>query len=171
MKTLIICFILLFILNSYSFSQTSFQNRKRNYNLLNFKLTVFENSKDGKKYKIYSFDKKKFQVYDKPLAKQSFKEHLYTKHKFNSDKLFREISNLNLGELKEAYFNNCVDTITGYDYFILLETKAMTKSITLHHYYIRQVDDLVGLLNNYLPQTLQIKYLARETRQDCTKQN
>ena len=134
-------------------------------------MTVYENSKDGNKYKVYSFDKKKFQVYDKPFSKQSFKEHLYTNHKFDSDKLFGEISNLCLDTLKEVYYNNCVDTISGYDYSILIETKAMTKSITLHHYYIKQVEDLVGLLNKYLPQTLQIQYLSRENRQDCIKQN
>ena len=171
MKTLIICFISVLFLNSYSFSQTSLENKKGSYELLKFKLTVFENSKDGKKYKIYSFDKRKFHIYDKPFAEQSFTEHLYTKHKFDSDKLFRDISNLYLDTLHEAYYNNCVDTITGYDYFIRIETEAMTKSITLHHYYIKQVEDLVGLLNKYLPHTLQIQYLTSKTKQDCAKLN
>jgi hypothetical protein len=169
MKTLLICFFLLSIFNNITFSQGSFETKNGNYRLLKIKLSVFENSKDGKKYKIYSFEKKKFRIYEKPFATNSFKEHLYTNHKFNSDKLFHEISTLNLDTLKGVYYNNCIDTISGYDYSIIMETKELTKSITLHHYYIKQIDDLVSLLNKYLPQTLQIHYLTRETRQDCTK--
>lgn len=170
-KKLITCFISLFILFSYSYSQTILKDNKGIYEILKIKLTVVENSKEGSRYKIYSFSKKKFHIYDQPFDGEIYKDHLYASHKFNSSKLFRDISKLSLDTLKESYYNNCTDPTSGYDYFLLIETRSMSVSITLHHYYIEQVGDLINLLNKYLPRTFQIEYLTKENKQDCNKQN
>jgi len=168
MKT-VLFFCISLLLNSNSFAQVSSTNNNETVEILNFKLTIFENSKEGRTYKIYYFTKKKIRIYDKPFPMHNYKEHLHTIHKYNSKELFLEVTKLNLNSLKEVYFNNCVDSTNGQDFSIVIGTKSKSSSTTLHHYYIKEFDNLMTLLNKYLPQIWQIQYLDKETKQDCSK--
>lgn len=81
-----------------------------------------------------------------------------------------EIKNVPLTDLREYYFNSCVLPTSGNEYFISTKTDAATKSITLHHYYLPQIDTLVTKLNTQLPDSLQIHYLSSNTEQNCDDQ-
>jgi hypothetical protein len=172
MKSIITCCLLVFLSAKNSFCQAAPGTLKTDTGrLVQLKLTVVENSEAGGRCKTFLFTKNKFRIYEKPFDNQNYTEHLYTNHKFNSKELFREILKLNFVALNEAYFNNCMDSAKGYDYSIIMKSKSQTTSIKLHHYFIKEVDALVVLLNNYLPSTLQIKYLPEENKQDCGKPN
>ena len=134
-------------------------------------ITVFQNSDKGKSGKTYFFTGTKLRVYDKPFDTQNYTEHLWTNHKFNSKELFHDILNLSLDTLNENYINNCVESSSGYDYSIKLESKSKTTSLKLHHYYTKEVDSFVKLLNKYLPKNHQILYLSKDNKQDCAIPN
>jgi hypothetical protein len=166
MKPVIFFCISFLLLKSNSFAQDNSTNK--NVDILNIKLTVFKNSKEGRTFKTYHFNNKKIHIYDKPFPTNNYKEHLYTKHKYNSKELFLELSKLNLYSLKKEYNNNYIDSNNGKDYFIIITSKTNTTSTNLHHYYIKEIEEFMTLLNRYLPQTLQILYLNKETKQDCS---
>jgi hypothetical protein len=169
MKIIMIICISFFLLSGTSIAQESSINKYETSKISIVKLTVFKNSKEGQTFETYYFNKKKIHVYGKPFPKQNYKEHLHTIHKYNSKEFFLDISKLNLTLLKETYLNNCIDTTNGQDFSIIIGAKTKSTSINLHHYYLKGIEDLITLINKYLPQSLRIKYLDKETKQDCIR--
>lgn len=78
-----------------------------------------------------------------------------------------QISSFNLDTLKDYYMNQCIVPTSGNEYSIKYKTKNVAKEIGLHHYYLKQIDDLIRLVNLNLPSEYQIKYLLSDTEQDC----
>ncbi len=77
------------------------------------------------------------------------------------------IKKINLDKLKDFYFNNCVMTTSGNEYFVSTTLDTVTKTIHLHHYYDRQIEVLINELNKHITDSLKIDYLTNDTKQDC----
>ena len=69
--------------------------------------------------------------------------------------------------LKDCYFNYCVMVTSGDEYFLDFTNNSKTKSISLHHYYLKQLDEIIKLINANLPKKHQFQYLTKDERQDC----
>jgi len=83
------------------------------------------------------------------------------------DSLVSDINNIGLDSIEDFYFNYCVMVTSGNEYFISFKTAKMTKKVDLHHYYLKQVADMVNIINSQLPDKHKIHYLTRNTKQDC----
>jgi hypothetical protein len=77
------------------------------------------------------------------------------------------IDNLRLGSLNDFYFNYCVLTTSGNEYFLDVKANSIKKHISLHHYYLKQLDDIIQLINSQLPKKYQYRYLSKNEKQDC----
>ena len=85
-----------------------------------------------------------------------------------SERLISEINEIGLDSLKEYYFNECIMITSGDEYFFSFANSKLKKEINLHHYYLKQIEDVVRLINSIIPQKYHFKYLDKETKQDCT---
>src|SRR5487761_2768707 len=61
------------------------------------------------------------------------------------------INNFGLDSLKDLYDNYCIMVTSGDEYFLDYNGYSMKKSISLHHYYLKALDEIVNLINSYLP--------------------
>ncbi|MES2332850.1 MAG: hypothetical protein V4539_24790 [Bacteroidota bacterium] len=77
------------------------------------------------------------------------------------------LSATNLDTLKSYYDNKCVMITSGDEYTLTFETKRSSKSIRLHHYYLKRIEDIIALINKSLPKKFKIYYVSREAEQDC----
>jgi len=77
------------------------------------------------------------------------------------------INSVGLDSVEDFYFNYCVMVTSGNEYFLNFKSAKMKKEIDLHHYYLKQVDDIVNIINSQLPNKYKIRYLTKETKQDC----
>jgi hypothetical protein len=78
------------------------------------------------------------------------------------------INNFGLDSLKDIYDNYCVMVTSGDEYFLDYNGNSMKKKISLHHYYLKPLDDIVKLINSFLPESFHFIYLKKDTRQDCS---
>lgn len=78
-----------------------------------------------------------------------------------------DLSNLNVEALDTFYFNQCIMPTSGEEYTVTFKNATSNKSIMLHHYYLKQIDSIIVLFNDNLPEAFKIKYLTNTTRQDC----
>jgi hypothetical protein len=77
------------------------------------------------------------------------------------------INNFGLDSLKDIYDNHCVMQTSGRLYFLDYKSYSIQKHISLHHYYLKNLDDIVNFINGFLPKNYQFRYLKKDTRQDC----
>ena len=77
------------------------------------------------------------------------------------------ILKLRLDTLKDYYTNWCVMTTSGDEYFLNFSSPQLTKKISLHHYYLKQLDAIIQLINANLPKKHQFRYLNKDEKQDC----
>jgi len=77
------------------------------------------------------------------------------------------ILKLRLDTLKDYYTNWCVMTTSGDEYFLNVSSSKVKKQISLHHYYLKQLDDIIQLINANLPKKHQFRYLTKDEKQDC----
>jgi hypothetical protein len=84
-----------------------------------------------------------------------------------TNKYFSEIRRLELESLKDFYFNFCVLATSGDEYFIYYSDNLITKNINLHHYYLKELDTIIQIINSNVPKKYRFKYLTKETKQDC----
>ena len=77
------------------------------------------------------------------------------------------VKNVGLDSVEDFYYNYCVMVTSGNEYFLRFKTAKIKKEIDLHHYYLKQVDDIVNIMNSKLPIKYKIHYLTKETKQDC----
>ena len=106
--------------------------------------------------KTYLFDPKSKTVFSKSIRR--------------GEKLVLNINNVRLDSLEDFYYNFCIMGTSGNEYFLDLKNVAGKKSISLHHYYLKQLEDLILLMNEYLPNRHRIHYLSKDTEQGCTLQ-
>jgi hypothetical protein len=93
-------------------------------------------------------------VYSRPISK--------------SQNIISVINSIGLDSLKDIYLNNCVMLTSGDEYFLDFSSNSLTKNINLHHYYLRQLDDIIRIINSNLPKKYQFHYLSKDTKQDCS---
>lgn len=86
----------------------------------------------------------------------------------NKQTLTSTINKVELDSLEDDYFNNCVMTTSGDEYFLDFENNSKKKSISLHHYYLKQLDEIIQIINFNLPKKYQFQYLKKDTKQDCS---
>ncbi len=77
------------------------------------------------------------------------------------------IKNIPLDNLKDFYVNKCVMLTSGNEYYISTKKDTVEKSIWLHHYYEKHVEQLIQEVNKLIPDTLEIYYMTSEMEQDC----
>lgn len=77
------------------------------------------------------------------------------------------ISRIRIDSLKDLYLNYCMVPTSGDEYFLNYSDKSTSKKISLHHYYLKQLDDIIQIINSNLPEKYQFQYLPKETKQDC----
>ena len=92
---------------------------------------------------------------------------IFSKKLSPSQNLSDSIKKMRLDSLEDDYTNWCVMITSGNEYLISYSRGKQKKSISLHHYYLKSIDDLVTLFNSLIPIRFHISYLSKETKQDC----
>ncbi len=58
-------------------------------------------------------------------------------------------------------------TTSGDEYFLNFSSAKQEKNISLHHYYLKQLDDITQMFNSLVPIKFQFLYLKNGEKQDC----
>lgn len=82
-------------------------------------------------------------------------------------KALERIMLVRLDGLKDFYFNYCVMSTSGTEFFISTTFNKVKKNISLHHYYNEQIEKFIFELNKNIPGNLKIDYVPKDTKQDC----
>ncbi len=82
-------------------------------------------------------------------------------------KSIEKLKKINLYNLENNYFNKCILTTSGNEYFINIEDKINEKEIHLHHFYNPKIAELITELNKHIPKKLKLEYVSSATKQDC----
>jgi hypothetical protein len=77
------------------------------------------------------------------------------------------IVKLRLDTLRDHYTNWCVMTTSGDEYYLDFSSPKQKKKISLHHYYLKQLDEIIQILNALVPKKFQFSYLPKDEKQDC----
>jgi len=138
-------------INKFEVSLSTFNHAERFYNGTT---TYLLTESSIKVTKIFFGNPKSNIVYENSIPKTQM--------------LISKINNIELDSLHEFYFNNCVMITSGNEYFLDFVNNKSKKSISLHHYYLKQLDDIIQLINSNLPKKYQFQYLTKDTKQDCS---
>lgn len=92
---------------------------------------------------------------------------IYTRKIRNSYSLISALSKIEMDTLKEHYSNLCILPTSGDEYFLNFVFNSTKKRIDLHHYYLKQLDDIIQLINLNLPRRYRFNYLPKDIKQDC----
>ena len=114
----------------------------------------------------FTVTKKSIKVYSWYFGGKKAKR-VYTKHLSSQAKadLLNLISSIDT--LQKFYFNYCVIATSGNETTVSIKSGTHSKMITLHHYYLKPIAELVERINIELPKKYKIHYLSRNTKQDC----
>ena len=115
---------------------------------------------------LYVMSETHVKVFNVPAFEQQ-KHLLYSKKISKLTRSVIDLSNLNLDSLNDFYVNNCIMITSGEEYSVTYKNETSHKSINLHHYYLKQIQHIIELFNENLPEKFKIKYLTQETKQDC----
>ena len=85
----------------------------------------------------------------------------------NLQQLMSEFKKIRLDSLAEYYYNECVMITSGDEYCFDFICGSTKKSTSLHHYYLKEVEEVVKLINSTLPDKYQFHYVPKDTEQDC----
>ena len=77
------------------------------------------------------------------------------------------IKTLSLDSLSDYYFNECIMITSGEEYYITYVNGQKEKQVHLHHYYHSLVEQIVNEINLLIPKEFKVRYLTKETEQDC----
>jgi hypothetical protein len=83
------------------------------------------------------------------------------------NQLLSEFKKVRLDSLENYYFNDCVMIISGNEYFFDFVCGSTEKSVSLHHYYVKEIAEIVKLINSTLPDKYQFRYVSKDTQQGC----
>ncbi|AWH84188.1 hypothetical protein HYN59_03250 [Flavobacterium album] len=81
--------------------------------------------------------------------------------------IFEKTKSIKFQSLEDSYFNNCIMATSGSEYFIGFRYGAISKQISLHHYYQKNIANLVELINLSVPEEYHIDYVGEDTQQYC----
>jgi hypothetical protein len=134
----------------FSFSLTTYNHAARIYD----GVTTYELTNSFIKVsKTYLFDSMSKTVYLKRITK--------------NDRILSAINRTRLDLLEDFYFNYCILATSGNEYFVNFVCDSTDLHISIHHYYIGQIDDIVQIINSKVPKKYRLHYLERDTKQDC----
>lgn len=85
----------------------------------------------------------------------------------NRHVLISSINKIALDSLQDYYFNTCVMITSGEHYIFDFEKSSTKKTISLHHYYLKQLDEIIQIINSNLPKKYHYRYLPQDTKHDC----
>ena len=92
---------------------------------------------------------------------------IYSKKIKHNQTLISQLSKIQVDTLEDYYFNFCVMMTSGDEFYLDFTQNSTKKSISLHHYYLKQLDDIVQVINSTLPSKYQFRYLNKDEKQDC----
>ena len=92
---------------------------------------------------------------------------VYSKKISDKAKNIKKVKAVDLQSLKDLYFNYCVLPTSGDEYFLQVTNNSNKRQISLHHYYLPALNDIIAFLNDELPKRHQFHYLGKDTKQDC----
>jgi hypothetical protein len=82
-------------------------------------------------------------------------------------RFLKQLRSIQLDTLKDFYVNYCVMVSSGNEYAISTDKSGITKTIWLHHYYLKEIDNLATVINRVVPKKYKIKYLDDEPDNYC----
>jgi hypothetical protein len=92
---------------------------------------------------------------------------IYSNTISNLNELLLEFKKVRLDSLDTYYFNKCIMTTSGDEYFFDFKYEPTKKSISLHAYYIKEIAEAVKLINSTLPEKYQFRYASEDNKQNC----
>jgi hypothetical protein len=92
---------------------------------------------------------------------------VYSKKIKRNQPLISALNKIEVDSLKDYYFNYCIIMTSGDEYSLDFIKNSTKKSINLHHYYLKQLDDVIQLINSNLPSKYRFQYLNKDEKQDC----
>lgn len=116
---------------------------------------------------IYKLTNKFIKVINIPFGEKKGKVIFYKSFSDSQDSS-AIINNFGLDSLEDFYYNYCVVATSGDEYTLNYQGYSKKKSIDLHCYYLKQIDDIVNLINSYLPFSYQINYVKKDEKQNCS---
>ncbi|WP_123985335.1 hypothetical protein [Taibaiella soli] len=114
----------------------------------------------------YSLTDSSIQIAKKGLSDTAIKT-VYLRPLENRESTIASINRIPMDTLKDYYCNYCIMITSGNEYFLSFEHNSKQKRIDLHHYYLPQLDEIIEIINSNLPAEYQIRYLDKNTIQDC----
>jgi hypothetical protein len=81
--------------------------------------------------------------------------------------LVTQIMAINLDTLQNYYFNKCILSTSGTEYEVSIRADTVSKTIYLHHFYHKEIDRLIVVINKIAPNKYKIDNIARNTKQNC----
>lgn len=168
MKVFGLIILTIFISIPFGQTQTSLGNLKNPVSVFKLSLTTLNHATmlfDGET--TYILTNKSIEVRKTPFGEKKGKVIFY-KSLLESQNSYAIVNNLGLDTLEGLYDNYCIMETSGNEYFLNYKSHSTKKHISLHHYYLKQVADIANLINSYLPQNFQFRYLQKDNRQDCS---
>lgn len=84
-----------------------------------------------------------------------------------TSRFLAQLKVIQLDTLKDFYMNWCVMPTSGNEYFISTDRSGITKTIWLHHYYLKEIDNLATVINKVVPKQYKIRYLNDDPDNYC----
>jgi hypothetical protein len=163
-------FILLYFLPFVGLGQVTSKMTRSNNNLKTYKFSLtfcmFNHAEwlmEGQT--TYELTNTQIRIINTSFGEKKGKE-IYSK-KIVNNSFIDTIMKLRLDTLKDYYTNWCVMTTSGDEYFLNVSSPWLKKKISLHHYYLKQLNDIIQILNSLIPNRFQFKYLSKDEKQDC----
>ena len=78
-----------------------------------------------------------------------------------------QLKGIRLDTLKDFYMNWCVMPISGNEYSVSTNNSGITKKNWLHHYYLKEIDKLITVINKVVPKQYKIRYLNDDPDNYC----
>ena len=114
----------------------------------------------------YKLTESELKIINTPFGDKKGKE-VFSKTISPHKNFIDTILNLRLDSLKDDYTNWCVMITSGDEYFLNFSSPKQEKNISLHHYYLKQLDDIIQIFNSMIPPKFQFSYLKKDEKQDC----
>lgn len=161
-------FLVLMIAQFYTLAQNAQAELKSGLkNNFSLEISTFNHAERSFKGTMhYTIFKNRLKVVNQELF-DSTKHLLYSEQLSKSAESNIKASIKRLDTLKDLYFNYCVMITSGEELYIGYELNGFSRGVSLHHYYLETIEELVKSLNAILPPKYRIIYLSKETKQDC----
>ena len=161
--------LILFLCTGYSgLTQKIKEEAKQSPNTFNLKITTFNHAEMiFRGISIYNISDNNIEILNIPLFSPEKKRVIFFKSLSTTADSNIKNSIRELYTLDSIYVNFCIMFTSGSEYTLKFKNDSVTKAIHLHHYYLKQIADLIDILNRNLPTEFNLDYVPKETVQDC----